>query len=119
MPDASADSPAGPRELPHLRHDARARDAVRRGRAQSGTGKLHASILVDAALQHCRRGDCDGRPSLDADGDDCDIVARARARYARRTVGRLALLRSLHRSIRHRSPNMWTLIGIGVATAYV
>jgi Cu+-exporting ATPase len=38
---------------------------------------------------------------------------------SRRAVDRLAILRAGWQSIVHRSPNMWTLIGLGTAAAFV
>ncbi len=124
LPDASRDRPGRPRNLPELRHGAGADGrAAGRCRPEPGAGRLHATVLDQPRRCRCRCWSWRwGRW----------WACRSRACSASRLSTWIELVLAtpvvlwaaipfFHRgwnSILNRSPNMWTLISIGVGTAY-
>ena len=94
LPDAPGDPPGPSRQLPEVRHGARAGDAEPRGRREPRAGRLPAPLLVDAAADGRRHRAGDVRPSPAAHGHGDPELDRAGALDAGRAVGGLAVLRA-------------------------
>ena len=114
------DAPGGPAgssgQLPEVRHGARAARCRRSTTSENPElARFPAALLVDAAADdrrhRCWRCSATGCSWFDAGDAELDRAACCRCRSCCGPAGRSSCAAS--QSIVHRSPNMWTLIGLG------
>ena len=125
LPDASGDRQRRPRRLPEMRHGAGADGrSGRRRRPQPGTRRFHAPASGSAPrcavpLLFSDHGP-DGRPAASATGSASSSRVWLEFLLATPVVlwaGWPFFVRGWA-SVVNRSPNMWTLIAMGVGAAY-
>ena len=104
LPDASGDPAGRSRELPDLRHGARAGDACARRWREPGAHGLPSPVLVDAAVVVARARARDVRASHDAAFDERADMAGTDPHGSRGALGRLALLPALGAVDRQSQP---------------
>jgi Cu+-exporting ATPase len=114
------------RELPDLRHGARAPHAppspdedARRPRARRHDAALLDRAALTVPLFVLAMGEMiPGDPLGHLMSPRGCTLGRARARHAGGALGGVAVLRARRRRSKNRSLNMFTLIGLGVGVAY-